>query len=118
MHWLWLPRHIHVHPFGRAHMHVLLAHDNNCTLRSISLAPPSATTLVLMVEARAQLGYPLKRKTFIVVVVICKLLRMHSAPSGFRVAAVLKLEFICFTMRTPPALAIVVVVVMVFGKSV
>ena len=75
--------------------------------------PPSATTLVLMVEARAQVGYPLKSKTFKVVVVACRLLGMHSAPSEFRTDAVLKLEFICFAMHTPPALAVVVVVVVV-----
>ena len=48
---------MHVHPFGRMHVHVLLARVVTCTLRLVSLAPPSATTLVLVVEARAQVGY-------------------------------------------------------------
>ena len=32
------PRHMHVHPVGRMHAHVLLARGIICTLRSISLA--------------------------------------------------------------------------------
>ena len=36
--WTHHPRHMHVHPFGRMHVHVLLARVINCTLRLISLA--------------------------------------------------------------------------------